>query len=157
MKLTKIPAALVLTCAVLGCSSKDEPTSSSSSSGSSGASSGSSGSAGSSGSSGTTSGETVTELKAPKIGEVAKMMDALHVMWTNQDTTCESIEGERQATMADGSVMEKYKVVFTVPGESDNKHDMTATEDMTYTYRLRCKKGDKYSAYSNEMGGNPKK
>lgn len=94
--------------------------------------------------------------KAPTVDTVAKMMGALHVMWTNNDTTCDTVEVERQAQMADGSVMEKYTVVYSLPGEADNKHDTDATDDMTYSYRLRCKKGATYSAYSNEMSGNPK-
>ncbi len=93
--------------------------------------------------------------KAPQIATVAKMMGALHVMWTNNETSCDTIEGERQATMPDGTIMEKYKVVFTVPGEADNKHDTSATDAMTYTYRLRCKKAGSYSSYSNEKSGTP--
>ena len=94
--------------------------------------------------------------KAPTIDTVAQMQGALHVMWTNPTPACETIEGERQATMSDGSVMEKYKVAFTVPGEADNKHDTTATDAMTYSYRLRCKTGSQYSAYSNVVAGTPK-
>lgn len=94
--------------------------------------------------------------KAPTIDDVAKMQGALHVMWTNPTPACDMVEGERQATMSDGSIMEKYKVVFTVPGEADNKHDMTATDAMTYSYRLRCKVGTVYSPYSNVATGNPK-
>jgi hypothetical protein len=108
----------------------------------------------------TTSGGTTTPPaatpKAPTIDGVMKMQGALHVTWTNPAPACDTVEGERQAKMADGSIMEKYKVVFTVPGEADNKHDTTATDAMTYSYRLRCKKGDAYSAYSNEMTGTPK-
>jgi hypothetical protein len=104
---------------------------------------------------GTTTPPAVTP-KAPTIDGIMKMAGALHVMWTNPTPACDTIEGERQATMADGSIMEKYKVVFTVPGEADNKHDTTATDAMTYSYRLRCKKGGTYSAYSNEMTGKPK-
>jgi hypothetical protein len=125
---------------------------------SSGGSSGTSGSSGSSGSSGeTSSGAPAATLKAPKISSVGKMMGALHVMWTNQDTTCESVVGERKAEMASGMVHEEFKEVFTVPGEADNKHDTSATDDMTYTYRLRCKKGTAFSDFSNTMSGNPTK
>lgn len=85
------------------------------------------------------------------------MMGALHVMWTNPEAGCDSIEVERKAAMADGSVHEPYAVAFTLPGAADNKHDTTATDDMDYTYRLRCKKSDKYSTYSNEVSKNPKK
>jgi hypothetical protein len=91
------------------------------------------------------------------INTVEKMDGVLHVMWTNNEASCDSVEGERQAQMADGSIMEKYKVIFTVPGDATNKMDSSATDDMTYTYRLRCKKGTSYSDYSNTMAGNPKK
>ena len=93
---------------------------------------------------------------APTLKTLMKMSGGLHVMWTNPSSKCDSIEGERKADMADGSSMEKYKVVFTVPGEADNKHETTATADMKYTYRLRCKVGTQYSEYSNEKSGNPK-
>lgn len=106
---------------------------------------------------GTTSGAPApVTVKPPSIDTVAKMMGALHVMWTNAEASCETIEGERQAQMTDGTIMEKYKVVFSVSGEADNKHDTSATAAMKYTYRLRCKKGTAYSAYSNEMSGSPK-
>lgn len=156
--------ALVLVSALAispGCSSSQDPqpTSSSGSSGTTSGSSGASGSSGdttSGGTSGTSGSPAATAPKAPKIDQVAKMMGALHVMWTNNETACDSIIGERQAQMADGSVMEPYAVAFTVPGEADNKHDTKATADMKYTYRLRCKKGDQLSAFSNELSGNPK-
>ena len=159
MKRHLLIAAMVFT-ALAGCSSSD--TESPGSSGSSGTS-GSSGSSGTSGSPDTSSGGESSSggqtagPQAPKLEELMKMSGALHVMWTNPDEGCDAIEGERKATMAGGMVHEEYKVVFTEPGEADNKHDMGATEDMDYTYRLRCKKGDKYSAYSNELTKNPMK
>lgn len=142
--------ALVVAALSTGCSSSSDNKTPSGSSGTSGTPS-SSGDPGSSGDSGT----AAAALKAPTVDSVGKMMGALHVMWTNNETSCDSIEGERQAQMSDGSMMEKYKVVFTVPGDADNKHDTSATSNMKYTYRLRCKKGTTYSEYSNEMFGNP--
>lgn len=105
---------------------------------------------------GTTTPPVAAAPKAPTIDTVAKMQGALHVMWTNPTPACDTVEGERQATMPDGTIMEKYKVVFTVPGEADNKHDTSATDAMTYSYRLRCKTGTVYSTYSNVVTGNPK-
>lgn len=81
------------------------------------------------------------------------MMGYLHVQWTNPSVACESVEGERMAQMSDGTMMEEYKVVFTVPGTVDNKMDPSATEDMKYTYRIRCKGTSKYS---ETMSANPK-
>jgi hypothetical protein len=145
--------------ALVGCSSSETQTPPT---GSSGSSSGSSGSSGTSGAPDTTSsgGQNTSGAAAPKaptLDQVAKMSGGLHVMWTNPADGCDSVEGERKATMAGGIVHEEYKVAFTVPGEADNKHDVTATDDMDYAYRLRCKKGDKYSPYSNEMTKNPTK
>ncbi len=87
--------------------------------------------------------------KAPKLMAVEKMMGSLHVMWENTDDTCESVIGERKTASTD------YVEAFTVPGEVDNKHDTAATGTDKYTYRLRCKKGDAFSSYSNEMSGTP--
>lgn len=147
----KFLSGIAVLLVVAGCSSSSDDHSQHSSSSSS------SGSTGDTSTSSSSSGATATAPKAPKIDEVAKMTGALHVMWTNNETGCDAVEGERQAQMADGSIMEKYKVAFTVPGDVDNKHDTTATEDMKYTYRLRCKKGTTYSDYSNEMSANPVK
>lgn len=151
---------------LLACESHDKDASNSSGSGhdghtTSGGTSGttSNGTSGatSGGTSGATSGgPTVNGPSPPKIEHVAKMTGSLHVTWTNPTTRCDDIEGERKAEMSDGTVHEPYKVVFTVPGSADNKHDTSATADMKYTYRLRCKAGSAYSEYSNEMSGNPK-
>jgi hypothetical protein len=89
-------------------------------------------------------------VKAPTIQEIMKMAGALHVSWTNAEPSCDAIELERKtATVA-------YKVVATLPGEADNKHDATATAATMYTYRVRCKKAAAYSEYSNEMSASPK-
>lgn len=103
---------------------------------------------------GSSSGSTGTSTSGvPTIKAVNKMQNVLHVQWTNPTPACESVEGERMAQMADGTMMEEYKVAFTVPGTVDNKMDTGATEDMKYTYRLRCKGATKYS---DELSGNPK-
>lgn len=90
-------------------------------------------------------------MAAPTVTAVNKMMGFLHVQWKNNSSSCDSVEGERKTDT------EPYKVVFTVPGTVDNKMETTASMDMTYTYRLRCKMGAGYSMYSNEMGNNPVK
>lgn len=87
---------------------------------------------------------------APTISTVAKMSGGLHVMWKNAQKDCDTIDGERK------SETEEYKVVFSVPGVADNKHDGAGlSAGKTYTYRLRCKKGDGASDYSNEKTGTP--
>lgn len=88
-------------------------------------------------------------LKAPVIEEIMAMAGGLHVMWTNKQTDCDSIEGERKSDTED------YKVAFKVDGTVDNKHDAPLDPGTTYTYRLRCKKSADYSPYSKEKSGTP--
>jgi hypothetical protein len=143
---------------LVACGGDDKGGSTSSSGGSSGSSGGSSGSssgtpdAGSTSSSSGASGTTPKAIDPPALTELMKMTGSLHVIWNlpAASTKCDTIEGERK------SATEEYKVVWTTPGTVDNKHDGTATADTTYTYRLRCKIGADYSAYSNEMSKNPK-
>ncbi|WP_437287229.1 hypothetical protein [Sorangium sp. So ce406] len=86
--------------------------------------------------------------EAPVLAFVMPMTGVLHVEWTPQEG-CDAFEGERKDPMDD------YAVAFTVAGTKKAYMDPEATEDMEYTYRLRCKVGEVYSAYSNEMSGNP--
>lgn len=156
MKTISITAALLASALAIGCSSNTTKDPGPGTSGTSGTPA-PTGTVDPTPSDGTTSGAPApVTVKAPAIDSVEKMAGALHVMWTNAEASCDAIEGERQAQMSDGSIMEKYKVVFSVPGEADNKHDTGATDAMKYTYRLRCKMGTKYSVYSNEMSGSPK-
>lgn len=106
---------------------------------------GTAGSAGTAGAGGTAS----ATLAAPTIDELMKMGGALHVMWTNHQLDCDTVEGERK------SDTDPYTVIFSVPGTVDNKMDAAATANILYTYRLRCKKGDGYSEYSPEVSRNP--
>ncbi|HRG96156.1 MAG TPA: hypothetical protein PLR99_07910 [Polyangiaceae bacterium] len=89
-------------------------------------------------------------LAPPTLTTLAKMAGGLHVMWKNGQKDCDSVEAERKGPADD------FKVIFTVPGAADNKHDgVGLTAGTAYTYRLRCKKGDAYSGYSNVMTGTP--
>lgn len=149
-------AILGLVVGVAACGDDDKGGSTSSSGGaSSGSTSGdpsSSGDAGDGGASTSSdaSGTPAKTIAAPELKSIAKMAGSLHLTWElPTDTTCDTIEGERK------SAAEPYEVVWTVPGTVDNKHDGTATEDTTYSYRLRCKAGTSYSEYSNEMSRNP--
>jgi hypothetical protein len=72
------------------------------------------------------------------------MAGGLHVFWKLGATPCDEIQLERK------SGEEPFKLVATVPGTVDNKHDGTATKG-SYTYRLRCKAGSALSAYSTEL------
>jgi len=94
-------------------------------------------------------GSSSDALQAPMLMKCMPMEGALHLEWMNMQKDCDSVEAERKMHS------NPFEMVFSVPGSVDNKMDGTATEDMDYTYRLRCKKGDKYSDYSNEMMANP--
>jgi hypothetical protein len=101
---------------------------------------------------GTSGGAREQAIGAPELTEVAKMHGSLHVFWKlPADTACVAIEGERKTEAT------SFALAWTVDGDETDKHDMAASEDATYTYRLRCKVGSDYSDYSNEMGRNPTK
>ncbi len=91
------------------------------------------------------------EATAPVLDGVEPMHGALHLNWTNTSAVCDTVEGERKR----GAETE-FSALFSVPGTVDNKADDAATDSMTvYTYRLRCKMGEVYSPYSNEMSATP--
>lgn len=98
----------------------------------------------------------VAALKAPTLDMVMKMDGVLHLMWTNHQDDCDAVEVERKSAQANGTEVAAYAVLYSVAGDVDNKMDAQATEDLTYSYRLHCKKGDMYSPYSNELSENPK-
>lgn len=89
-----------------------------------------------------------TSLAAPVLDKVAPMHGGLHVQWTNVELACETIELERKD-------VGEYRLMSSVPGEVDNKHDATVKSGTMYTYRLRCKKMSAYSNYSNEVSAAP--
>jgi hypothetical protein len=91
----------------------------------------------------------------PELVDLVKMTSGLHVSWLNKEPSCDSIEIERQAAAPAGQISAPFAVVYTVPGEVDNKHDGSIAAGSVYTYRLRCKKADRYSAYSNELSASP--
>jgi hypothetical protein len=141
---------VVVAGALVACGGDDKGSSSGSTSSSSGGSSSSSGSTDPDAGVSTT--PTPKAVPAPTIDGIMKMAGALHVVWSNPaDTTCDKIAVERK------SDTEAYKVVYTLPGEADNKHDGTATKDTTYTYRVQCLVGTESSDYSNEKSANPMK
>lgn len=94
--------------------------------------------------------------KAPRMEEAIKMAGSLHVTWVNEEPACDGVELERRTTSPAGQVVADFAVVYRLPGAVDNKHDGTATEDATYTYRARCVKAGQTSPYSNEVSANPK-
>ena len=58
-------------------------------------------------------------------------------------------------TKAPATAKKGGTLTMIASGDVDNKMDPEATDDMPYTYRLRAKRGDSYSPYSNEMTANP--
>lgn len=145
----------VLALAAMVCACGDDKGASTSSSGgsSSGGTTSSSSGGSSGGSSGTPGGANdaggvTAKAAAPKMTSILKMTGALHVNWELPEA-CDGVELERK----DGDA--EYAVKYTLPGTVDNKHDGTATENMVYGYRTRCKVGAEYTEYSNEMSKNP--
>jgi hypothetical protein len=141
---------IVLAFSMFACGGDDKSSSSSSSGGSSSGGSSSGGSSsGATTSGGTPDGGGVTpKAEGPKLTSVMKMTGSLHVSW-DLPAECDGVELERK----DGDA--EYAVKYTLPGTVDNKHDGTATANMIYSYRARCKVGTEYTAYSNEMSKNP--
>lgn len=89
-------------------------------------------------------------VAAPVLDEVMAMHGALHLYWTNVAEDCDEVEGERMTPESD------FEVFFTVPGTVDNAADDEATDPATeYTYRVRCRRGEAYSEYSNELSASP--
>ena len=94
--------------------------------------------------------ETSTAPQAPVLDDVMAMNGSLHVSWTVVGAS-DTIEADRKTSM------DPWGASFSVAGTEKSHVDASATADMTYTYRLRCKKGDALSSYSNEKSANPKK
>jgi hypothetical protein len=90
----------------------------------------------------------------PRLLAADKMVGALHISWENPTSGCDAIELERRY---DGTKVAGFALLHKLSGAADNKHDATATEDLTYGYRLRCEKATRYSAYSNELSANPQR
>jgi len=148
MKQSLAVAGVLLSAWIVACGGDDKGSSTSSSGGSSSGTTSSSGDppAGSSG--GDADAGTTPKAAGPKLTEIMKMTGGLHVMWELPDS-CDGVELERKDGTGD------FAVKYTLPGTVDNKHDGTATKDMVYTYRARCKVGADYTEYSNEMSKNP--
>lgn len=73
----------------------------------------------------------------------------LTVGWTNVQKDCDGVEAWRK------DALDPYVVVFTAPGTASSQDDPGATQNINYTYKLRCKKGSSYSPFSYELSANP--
>lgn len=87
-------------------------------------------------------------LEAPTLEDVIPMAKVLRVRWSVA-SSCDAIDGERRTDAI------TFIPAFTVRGTDTDYVDEDANEDQTYTYRLRCLRGDKASDYSNMLGANP--
>ena len=95
--------------------------------------------------------EADTSLQAPYLDTVAAMHGALHLFWTNETLNCDAIEIERSTPK------QAYEVIASVESDVEDLADDDATDpSVRYSYRLRCRKGDLYSPYSNEDARSPK-
>lgn len=92
--------------------------------------------------------EELGPLTPPTLDDVIPMSKVLRVRWS-VTSTCDAIDGERRTdTMT-------FVPAFTALGTDTDFVDKDAHEDQTYTYRLRCVRGDAASDYSNVLGANP--
>lgn len=87
-------------------------------------------------------------LEAPTLDAVIPMAKVLRVRWS-LNASCDSIDGERRTDAM------TFVPAFVALGTDLDHVDEDAHEDQTYTYRLRCIRGDKASEYSNTLGANP--
>lgn len=87
-------------------------------------------------------------LTPPILMEVAPFAGMLRVAWQNK-STCDAVVGERRTPTTE------FGPVFEVPGTDTATVDADAYENITYSYRLRCKRGEAFSDYSNEKTANP--
>lgn len=94
------------------------------------------------------SSENLGPLEAPTLEDVIPMSKVLRVRWSVA-SKCDSIDGERRTDAM------TFIPVFTVAGSDTDYVDGDAYEDQTYTYRVRCVRGDDASDYSNMLGANP--
>jgi hypothetical protein len=87
-------------------------------------------------------------LEAPALDAVIPMSKVLRVRWTSP-TPCQDIDGERRTDAL------TFAPAFSVPGTDTDYVDEEANEDQTYSYRVRCMRGDAASDWSNTLSGNP--
>jgi hypothetical protein len=87
-------------------------------------------------------------LEAPTLESVIPMAKVLRVRWS-VPFPCDSIDGERRTDAV------TFVPAFTALGTDTDYVDEDAHEDQTYSYRLRCVRGDDASEYSNMLGANP--
>ena len=86
---------------------------------------------------------------APTILMVMKMMGALHVMWDNNEPSCDKIHMLRDHD--NGAFAE----VYALSGAATEKHDAAAIPPGSYCFKLVCEKGGVMSDDSNKKCGTP--
>jgi len=87
-------------------------------------------------------------LEAPFIEEVIPTSKVLRIRWT-LPSSCDQVEGERRTDA------QTFAPAFTAEGTDTDYVDEDANENLLYTYRLRCARGNATSDWSETMSGNP--
>ena len=87
-------------------------------------------------------------LEAPVLEDVIPMSKVLRVRWS-LSSPCEEVEGERRTDA------ETFAPAFTANGTDTDHVDEGANEDQSYTYRVRCLRGEAASDWSNTLAANP--
>lgn len=87
-------------------------------------------------------------LEAPVLEAVIPMSKVLRVRWS-MPSRCDDIDGERRTDAI------TYVPAFSVPGTDTDFVDEAANQDQSYTYRVRCVRGDAASDWSNTLSANP--
>lgn len=95
-------------------------------------------------------GDPTTEgpLETPVLEAVIPMAKVLRVRWSVA-SPCDDIDGERRTDAI------TFAPAFTVPGSDTDFVDEDANANESYTYRVRCVRGNAASAWSNLLSGNP--
>ncbi len=90
----------------------------------------------------------VGPLEAPVLEAVIPMSKVLRVRWS-LPSSCDTVDGERRTDAV------TFVPVFSTIGTDTDYVDEDANEEQSYTYRVRCVRGDQASEYSNMLSGNP--
>lgn len=101
-----------------------------------------------SGSGGVTGGVVEGALAAPVLDDVIPVAKVLRIRWSVL-SACDEIEAERRTDA------ETFAPAFTAAGTDTDHVDEAANTDQTYTYRLRCLRGEESSDWSNTLSANP--
>ena len=86
---------------------------------------------------------------APSSLTAAPMGGGVHLTWKDNSTDEDGFDIERK----EGGTA--FSLLFSVPFDSALYHDADVLPGRTYTYRVRARRGEDMSAYSNEASADP--